>query len=158
VTSARRPDAAPRRMRGFTLMELMLTVGLIGVLMGIAVPSYQSYRERIRENQAVREIAAMSADIQRFALDRRAFPDSLADIGQAGRLDPWGRPYVYYNVEANGKGGARKDHKLNPLNTDFDLYSPGKDGQTKKQITQKDSVDDVIRASNGRFIGRASDF
>ena len=36
VTSAWRPDAAPR-MRGFTPMELMLTVGLIGVLMGIAV-------------------------------------------------------------------------------------------------------------------------
>ena len=158
MTSALRPDAAPRRMRGFSMMELMLTVGLIGVLASIAVAAYQGYRERVRENQAAREIAAMGADIQRFALDRRAFPDSLADIGQAGHLDPWGRPYVYYNVEANGKGGARKDHKLNPLNTDFDLYSPGKDGKSKPQITQKDSVDDMIRASNGRFIGKASDF
>lgn len=145
-------------MRGFTMMELMLAVGLVGVLSGIAVASYQGYRERARENQTAREIAAMSADIQRFALDRRAFPDSLADIGQAGRLDPWGRPFVYYNVDGNGKGGARKDHKLNPLNTDFDLYSLGKDGKSKPQITQKDSVDDMIRASNGRFVGKASDF
>ncbi len=158
MTSARRPDAAPRRMRGFTLMELMLTVGLVGVLASIAVAAYQGYRERVRENQAAREIAAMAADIQRVALDTRAFPQTLADIGQAGRLDPWGRPYVYYNVEANGKGGARKDHKLNPLNTDFDLYSLGKDGKSKPQITQKDSVDDMIRASNGRFVGKACDF
>ena len=109
-------------------------------------------------SEAAREIAAMAADIQRVALDTRAFPQTLADIGQAGRLDPWGRPYVYYNVEANGKGGARKDHKLNPLNTDFDLYSLGKDGKSKPQITQKDSVDDMIRASNGRFVGKACDF
>jgi len=158
MMSARRPERAARRTRGFTLVEVMLTVGLIGVLLGIAVPAFQNYRERVRENQTVRDIAAMSADIQRFALDNRAFPQTLAEVGQAGLLDPWGRPYVYYNVEANGKGGARKDHKLNPLNTDFDLYSPGKDGKSKPQITQKDSVDDMIRASNGRFVGKASDF
>ena len=158
MMSARRPERAARRTRGFTLMEVMLTVGLIGVLMGIAIPAFQNYRERVRENQTVRDIAAMSADIQRFALDNRAFPQTLAEVGQAGRLDAWGRPYVHYNVDGNGKGGARKDHKLNPLNTDFDLYSLGKDGKSKPQITQKDSVDDVIRASNGRFVGKASDF
>jgi len=158
MMSARRPERAARRTRGFTLVEVMLTVGLIGVLLGIAVPAFQNYRERVRENQTVRDIAAMSADIQRFALDNRAFPQTLAEVGQAGRLDAWGRPYVYYNVDGNGKGGARKDHKLNPLNTDFDLYSLGKDGKSKPQITQKDSVDDVIRASNGRFVGKASDF
>lgn len=158
MMSARRPERAARRTRGFTLMEVMLTVGLIGVLMGIAIPAFQNYRERVRENQAARDIAAISANVQRFSLDNRAFPQTLAEVGQAGLLDPWGRPYVYYNVEANGKGGARKDHKLNPLNTDFDLYSPGKDGKSKPQITQKDSVDDMIRASNGRFVGKASDF
>lgn len=140
------------------MIELATTMLLLGVLFAIALPAYQTYRERMRTNQAARDIAAMSADIQRFALDNRAFPQTLADIGQAGRLDPWGRPYAYYNVDANGKGGARKDHKLNPLNTDFDLYSVGKDGKSKPQISQKDSVDDMIRASNGRFIGKAADY
>ena len=60
--------------------------------------------------------------------------------------------------KANGKGGARKDHALNPLNTDYDLYSSGADGQSKPQITQKLSLDDVIRASNGAYVGLASDF
>ena len=52
----------------------------------------------------------------------------------------------------------RKDHKLNPINSDFDLYSMGKNGVSKTQISNKDSLDDVIRANNGGFVGRASDF
>jgi general secretion pathway protein G len=74
------------------------------------------------------------------------------------RTDPWGQPYQYYNIAANGKGGARKDKALNPLNSDFDLYSVGPDGLTKSQVSNKDSLDDVIRANNGGFIGNASDF
>ena len=144
--------------RGFTMMELMLTVLLIGVLFGLATPVYQSYRERIRVSQAVQDIAALGAAMERFALDNRAYPETLDEIGAGGRLDPWGRPYVYYNVEANGRGGARKDKRLNPLNTDFDLYSLGKNGVSKPQISQKDSVDDIIRASNGRFVGKAADY
>jgi general secretion pathway protein G len=100
----------------------------------------------------------MSAVASNFWNDNHAYPSSLADIGQAGKLDPWGNPYVYYNIDANGKGQARKDHALNPLNTDFDLYSNGADGVSKSQITQKDSLDDVIRASNGAYVGLASGF
>lgn len=143
---------------GFTMIELLTSLTLVGVLVAIALPVYDGYRERMRNAEAVRDIAAMSALVQRFSLDKRAFPDTLAEIGMAGRLDPWGRPYVYYNVDANGKGGARKDRKLNPLNTDFDLYSLGKDGKSKPQISLKDSVDDIIRASNGRFVGQAADY
>jgi general secretion pathway protein G len=103
-------------------------------------------------------IQAMEASIDFYRTQNRTLPNSLADMQLQGSLDPWGNPYVYYNIEANGKGGARKDHALNPLNTDYDLYSPGPDGKSKSQITQKDSVDDVIRASNGAFVGVAADF
>jgi general secretion pathway protein G len=44
------------------------------------------------------------------------------------------------------------------LNTDYDLYSMGKDGKTKGPLTAKDSHDDVIRANDGRFIGLASEY
>jgi general secretion pathway protein G len=53
---------------------------------------------------------------------------------------------------------VRKDHALNPINSDYDLYSLGKNGVSKKQISQKDSVDDIIRARDGGFIGLAADF
>lgn len=93
-----------------------------------------------------------------FYADKRTWPTSFADLPSATKIDPWGHPYVYYNIAANGKGGARKDHALNPLNTDYDMYSVGPDGKSKAQITQKDSVDDIIRASNGDYVGPASGF
>jgi general secretion pathway protein G len=147
-----------RKSLGFTLIEIALTLGLITVLAAVALPSYVSYRNRVLSKQAAQQIAAMGASIELYWQNNRAYPSALADAHLDGAKDPWGRLYVYYNVDANGKGGARKDKALNPINTDFDLYSVGADGKTSSQITQKFSLDDVIRASNGKFAGLASDF
>jgi len=144
--------------QGFTLVEIMLVVAIVGILLAVAMPFYRGYREKMRVAQAVHDITAISTAVSNYWIDTRAYPASLADVGLDTKLDPWGNPYVYYNIAANGRGGARKDHALNPLNTDFDIYSKGADGKTKPQITQKDSVDDVLRASNGAFLGLASDF
>jgi general secretion pathway protein G len=61
-----------------------------------------------------------------------------------------------------GGGGspakARKDRFLVPINTDFDLYSMGKDGKSVAALTAAASRDDVVRAANGAFIGLASRF
>ncbi len=86
-------------------------------------------------------------------------PASLADVGNGSKLfDPWGHAYPYVDQPGvGGKGKARKDHKLNPINSDFDL-SVGKDGVSKTQLTQKDSLDDIVRARDGAFVGLASDF
>lgn len=146
------------RAHGFTLIELLTAVALVGVLTAIALPAYSGYRDRVRAKQCAEDVATMAAAIQRFADDNRDYPSSLADVQFNTRTDPWGQPYRYYNIAANGKGGARKDKALNPLNSDFDLYSVGPDGQTKSQVSNKDSLDDVIRANNGAFIGNASDF
>jgi len=152
--SRRHAGASP----GFTLIELMMTVVLVGILVAVALPFYKGYKQRVRVAQAVTDITAMSAVASNYWNDNHAYPATLADIGFAGKLDPWGYPYVYYNIDSGGRGAARKDHALNPLNTDFDLYSVGADGATKPQITQTDSLDDVIRASNGAFCGLASAF
>ena len=143
---------------GFTLLEVMITVMLVGVLLAVGFPSYKAHRDKVLSRQAAQEIAQIGTIASNYWVDARAYPDSLAQIGMPGRLDPWGQPYVYYNVDANGRGGARKDHATNPINTDFDLYSMGPDGQTQPQITQKSSVDDVIRARNGGFVGTAADY
>ena len=55
-------------------------------------------------------------------------------------------------------GGARKDKFLVPLNTDYDLYSRGQDGESAGPLTASESKDDVIRALDGRYVGLASDF
>ena len=143
---------------GFSLVELLLVIGLIAVLVAIALPLYENYRLKVQDHQAEQDIIAMSMQVTNFWQNNRAYPASLADIGMAGKLDPWGRPYIYYDVAANGKGGARKDKALNPLNTDFDLYSLGPDGQSKLQITQKASLDDIICANDGTFVGVAADY
>lgn len=57
-----------------------------------------------------------------------------------------------------GVGGLRKDGKLNPLNTDFDLYSNGRDGDSKGPLSAKASRDDIVRANNGAFIGLGEDY
>jgi general secretion pathway protein G len=80
-------------------------------------------------------------------------------VGYGGATDPWGRPYEYLNLTPPGsKGKARKVKKLNPLNTDFDLYSVGKDGKTVAPLPPPQSHDDIIRARDSRFIGLGRDF
>lgn len=150
---------APKRVAGFTLIELLLVVLMMGVLSSIAYPQYSDYRERVKRTNAITDIRVLQTLLQVYALDRGAFPASLADVGNSGRLDPWGRPYVYLDLTTiNGKGKARKDRKFNPLNSDFDLYSLGKDGASKQQLTNKDSLDDIVRANDGAYVGLAADY
>jgi len=152
-------EAAVRPQRGLTVVELMVALCMAAALIGIAWPAYQNYRERVRIDQAKRDISAMSAIIANFYQDARAYPDSLAAAGLGGMRDPWGNPYGYLNLGANrGAGQARKDHSLVPINTDFDLYSMGPDGLTAPPLTAKHSRDDIVRANNGAFIGVASDY
>jgi len=51
--------------------------------------------------------------------------------------------------KTNVMSQVRKDHFLVPVNSDYDLYSVGADGQTRSQLQNKSSLDDVIRAGNG---------
>lgn len=150
---------APCRSSGLTLIELLLVVALVGVLAGLALPKYQSYQERIKQTQAIQDITILQTLIRDYRLNSGSYPASLADVGNGGRLDPWGRPYVYQELmSVHGKGSARKDRKLNPLNSDFDLYSVGKDGDSKTQLTNKLSLDDIVRANDGAFVGLATDY
>jgi general secretion pathway protein G len=152
-------------------------VSIIGILATIAGPIYSDYIDRVRTVQAVRDISTISKSIAVYAASNGdRYPDSLVEINMDTMLDPWGNPYQYLNLSkskngnenenGNGKGKgqdtnvgkARKDRNLVPINSDYDLYSMGKDGASVSPLTAKASRDDIIRANNGRFIGRASDY
>ncbi len=140
-----------KRIRGFTLVELLIAMAIVGTMGAIAVPSYNNYIDKARNGTAMVDIRDMELVIVRFQAERGALPNTLAQAGLS-QLDPWGRPYVYTI------GGVRKDKNTHPLNTDFDLYSMGKDGKSQAPLTAKESHDDIIRANNGEFVGLASDY
>ncbi|MBL0121734.1 MAG: prepilin-type N-terminal cleavage/methylation domain-containing protein [Betaproteobacteria bacterium] len=149
-----------RAQRAYSLVEILLAIAVIAILAAIAIPNYYKYIEKARVAQAVTDIGGMSMIIVKYMDDNNYTPpDDLATVKMDGRLDPWGRPYMFTNlVGVKGKGTSRKDKKLNPLNSDFDLYSVGKDGDSKLPLSPKVSQDDVIRARDGQFIGLASEF
>jgi general secretion pathway protein G len=142
--------------RGFTLLEGLIAVAILGVVAAIAIPMYADYQERVRVQRAVTDIGAIAAHIKHYYEDNRGFPPDLAAVGAGATLDPWGNAYEYTDLTTK-KGQARKDKNLVPINSDFDLYSKGKDGASVGPHTAPASRDDIIRAADGRFIGLAKE-
>jgi general secretion pathway protein G len=149
------------RSGGYGLLELIIAMVVASLLTALAVPAYTGAVARARIARAVGEIGAISVEIDRFSLNNNdQFPAALTDLPIDIPLDPWGNQYQYLNIRAAGpgKGPFRKDGKLNPLNSDFDLYSAGKDGDSVGPLSAKKSRDDIVRANNGAFVGLGEDY
>jgi general secretion pathway protein G len=146
------------RQQGVTLLEIMFAVAMIAVLGAIAVPVYRAHLERVDITRAIGDVHDIGLALERWQLNNGRFPDTLTEAGLGDRLDPWGNPYRYLNMVGANRGQMRKDRNLVPINTDFDLYSMGKDGETVMPLTTPKSQDDIVRASNGAFVGLGSDY
>jgi general secretion pathway protein G len=149
------------REKGFGLFDLMVTVVIASMLATLAVPAYDRAVSRAQFAKAVGDISSLSLAIESFRLaNQDSMPGTLDELGREIPLDPWGRPYAYLNIRTAGpgKGALRKDGKLNPLNSDFDLYSLGKDGVSALPLNAKASRDDIVRANDGAFIGLAENY
>jgi general secretion pathway protein G len=144
--------------RGMTLGELMIVLVVAGLLASVGVPTYRTYVDRARVARAVSDIGGIAIQLYRWQLNMREFPETLAEAGLDGQVDPWGHPYTYLNVATATTGQVRRDRNLHPLNTDFDLYSNGPDGATQTQLTAKAARDDIVRANNGGYIGVAANY
>ena len=153
-------SSSVRRLTGFTLVEFCIAAAIVAILAMLAVPSYQNYIDEANENKAIADISTISQAVERYRiLHNDSLPSGLADLSMDTLTDPWGNPYQYYNIgEAKGNGSLRKDMSLVPINSDYDLYSMGKDGASAGPLTAAKSRDDIVRANNGDFVGLAEDY
>ena len=127
-----------RGSRGFTLIELMVVIVILGILAGLVLPRFMGRTEEARRTKARIQIENLEGALKLFKLDSGAYPtteqglDALVQKPTTGviprnwreggylekgkvPLDPWGNPYVYLSPGAKNK--------------DYDLKSLGADGE-----------------------------
>jgi general secretion pathway protein G len=150
--------ARPSGRRGLTIIELMIGVAIIAVLAAIAVPQYVGYVQRTEIKQVVADIRMLEMLIGRYRTEMGALPNDLGASVDPVPNDPWGNPYEYVRIDGVDNPKCRKDKNLHPLNSDYDLYSKGADGDSGLPLTADASHDDILRANDGAFVGLAKDY
>lgn len=120
--------------RGFTLVEMLLVMVILGTLAAIVVPKFTGRTEQAKETAAKTQISSISTALDAFEVDNGYYPEGQegleelteqpddADnwrgpyLKQAIPLDPWGNEYIYeFPGEHNDNG--------------YDLMSMGPDGE-----------------------------
>jgi len=124
-----------KKEAGFTLIEILVVVLIIGFIASLIAPNLMSRFERSKEEIAKAQIEMLSSSVMSFKLDMNRYPANLEELIQSKEpkwrgpylsknmvpKDPWDRPYGY---KAPGEHGV------------FDLYSLGPDGTIgEKSIT-----------------------
>jgi type IV pilus assembly protein PilA len=67
--------------KGFTLIELMIVVAIIGILAAIAIPAYQDYTIRAQVSEGMTLASSVKASVSEFFADRGTWPADLTDLG-----------------------------------------------------------------------------
>jgi prepilin-type N-terminal cleavage/methylation domain-containing protein len=105
---------------GFTLIELMIVVAILGILVGIGIPNYMSYLEKAKIITAVAEIKLITTNIEAYRASNDELPADLSEVDFQDFPDPWGNPYQYVNIDVGGGASlgpnfasAKKGAKVN---------------------------------------------
>lgn len=143
----------------FSLIELLLSIAVIFILLGMSVKLMSISIKRAKIVRAITEIRNIQTAIEAYQDEhRKEVPDRFEALNINTVYDPWKTAYHYQNYKQIPKGQRRKDKNMNPLNSDYDLWSNGPDGKTAYQVNSAFGHDDIIRAADGQFIGVADDY
>jgi len=105
-----------RRTRGFSLVEIMIVIVIMGLLAGVVAVNVRSYLIKAKQNAARQDIAVIDHALDTFWSEYGRFPtqeEGLAILAKPTDkfpepllkdvpIDPWGRPYVYVPPTGNG--------------------------------------------------------
>lgn len=88
----------PRREGGFSFIEIMVVVVIMGLLAGAVTMKVVDHMNTAKTNRAKADIATIVDAVESYYLQNSRYPDNkeaLAKLPLKGRVDPWGRPYEY---------------------------------------------------------------
>ena len=119
---------------GFTLIELMVVMLIIGVLMGIAIPNYISAVKAARESVLKEDLHVMRGAIDAYTMDKQKAPQSLQDLVENGYLkeiplDPMTRTRDAWVTDTSDSLHSIDQSEPGIDNVHSSDQEPGSDGQ-----------------------------
>lgn len=112
-----------RRQRGFTLMELMVVIVILGILASLVVPNLMGNKDRADRQKAISDIAALENALDMYKLDNHRYPTTeqgMEALVEAPALSPLAENY--------NPGGYIRRLPVDPWGNDYILVSPGEHG------------------------------
>jgi len=91
-----------KKQQGFTLIELMIVVAIIGILAAIAIPAYQDYTIRAQVSEGLNLSGGAKAAVSEYTMDRGTFPTTNVMAGLSDDADISGKYVSAVGVGANG--------------------------------------------------------